>query len=195
MQARHWTVGSSITVWLASIEDVAEEEWPRLFGQMDPPRQVRCSRYRRPEDRQRCILADALARLALAQVSGADPASLSFSVQPGGKPFVPGLPWAFSLSHSASLVLCAVAPFPVGADIQCVRPVSPALLRRAAQAGYDGPGGDDFFRWWTRQEAAGKLSGQGLRLGPLPEDVDFWTVAVEGGYFVSICGEKGLFFS
>lgn len=195
METRHWAVGEHITVWLASLENVGPEEWPCLFGQMDAFRQARCQRYRRLADRKRCILADALARLALANASGREPGSFSFAVREGGKPFVPGLPWEFSLSHSGELILCAVAPFPVGADIQRVRPVSPALLRRAARAGYEGSGGEDFFRWWTCQEAAGKFTGRGLRLGPLPEDVDFWNAAVEGGYFVSICAEKRLFFS
>lgn len=184
-------------VWLAALEDVPEREWPGLYAQMDPQRQYRCGRCRRPVDQKLCVLADALARHALGQVTGQDPASIVFQRQEGGKPFAPGLGVAFSLSHSGLLALCATAPFPVGADLQLHRPLRPALLRRMTRAGYQGSSEADFFSWWVRQESAGKLTGRGLSLAPLPEGLTFFEGALdrpEGRYSYCLCAEKASLF-
>ncbi len=127
-----------VTLWLARTGEVEPEEWPRLFEQMDPSRQERCRRYRREADQKRCILADALARLALSEGTALAPGALAFAQTPEGKPYAVGLDRHFSLSHSGELVLCAVADFPVGADVQLRRPVSQAMTRRMARAGSQG---------------------------------------------------------
>lgn len=190
MKFLHWQAGGGVEAWLASVGDVPKQSWPALYAQMDPARQARCQRYRRREDKARCVLADALARRALHALTGADPAAITFAQDPGGKPYAPGLEAQFSLSHSGQLVLCAAAAFPVGADIQRHKAASDALTRRARQAGYDGQSQEDFFRWWTGQEAAGKLTGQGLRLEPPPAGL-WWSQGrldrPDGAYSYSIC--------
>ncbi len=183
-------VAPGLWVRLADVGDVAPDAWPVLFGQMSPARQAKCRRYRRNEDRALCVLADAVVRQALSQRSGVPPEAIAFDRAPGGKPFAPGLGLEFSLSHSGRLVLCAVASFPVGADIQRRRNVSEALTRRAVRAGYQGSTQAEFFRWWVRQEAAGKLSGTGLAFAPLPSDLwfaDGETRAAGETYDYSIC--------
>lgn len=186
----HWQAANNVGVWLASIGGVPDGAWAALYARMDPERQARCQRYRRGEDRARCVLADALAREVLHALTGADPAAISFARHPGGKPYAPELNAQFSLSHSGSLVLCAGAAFPVGADLQWHRAVSDRLLQRARRAGYDGNSQADFFGWWTSQEAYGKLSGRGLRLEPMPEGL-WWSRGQlngpEGVYSYSIC--------
>lgn len=193
MEFQHWQAGSGIGVWLASVDDVPGPTWDEWFARMDPQRQERCRRCRRHEDKARCILADALAREVLHALTGADVAAISFAHHPGGKPYAPGLKAEFSLSHSGSLVLCAGAAFPVGADLQRHKTVSDGLIRRAREAGYDGQDQADFFRWWTGQEAAGKLSGRGLRLEPLPAGL-WWSQGQlerpDGTYSYSICASE-----
>ncbi len=190
MECLRWRAGPGIDAWLASVDGVAQDAWAGLYAQMDPERQGRCRRYRRDMDKARCVLADALAREALHALTGADPAAIVFAQQPGGKPYAPGLEAQFSLSHSGSLVLCAAASFPVGADLQRHKSVSDALLRRAREAGYQGQGQADFFAWWTAQEAAGKLTGQGLSLEPPSQEL-WWSQdrldRPDGTYSYSIC--------
>lgn len=196
MEYQSWQIGPGIGVFLASIHAVPAGEWPDLYARMSPPRQARCHRYRRESDRQRCILADALARAALSSLSGVAPEAVALAATPQGKPYAPGLGVEFSLSHSGSLVLCAAAPFPVGADIQRARPVSQTMARRLARAGYQGRSEEDFFAWWTRQEAAGKLLGSGLALSPLPPGLAFCPGALDGldgKYFYCVAWEKGTF--
>lgn len=193
MELSHWQAAKGVGVWLASIGDVPDGAWSEWYARMDPERQARCQRYRRGEDKARCVLADALAREVLHTLTGADPAAISFAHTPGGKPYAPGLNAQFSLSHSGSLVLCAGAAFPVGADLQRHRAVSDRLLRRARSAGYDGQNQADFFGWWTAQEAAGKLSGRGLRLEPPPAGL-WWSQGQlekpDGVYSYSICAPE-----
>ena len=182
-----------VGVWLASIEDVEPGEWPALYAQMDKERQGRCDRHRREIDKRRCILADALARRALSKGTDLAPEAISFGREPSGKPYALGLDKHFSLSHSGSLALCAVAHFPVGADIQRQRSISEPMIRRLARAGYEGTSDEDFFAWWVRQEAAGKMTGKGLSLRPIPEDLQFWDGVVkesDGAYFYAICAPR-----
>lgn len=196
MEYETWQIGPGIGVFLACVHAVAPEEWPALYARMSPARQARCDRYRREGDRRRCVLADALARTALASLSGVAPEAIALAATSRGKPYAPGLDLEFSLSHSGSLVLCAAAPFPVGADIQRVRPVSQTMTRRLARAGYEGGSEEEFFDWWTRQEAGDKLLGSGLALRPLPPGLDFWSArsdGPDGKYFYCVAWKKGAF--
>lgn len=195
MRTERWTL-SGVRLWLARLEEVEREEWPALYGQMSRERQARCDRYRREADQRRCVLADALARLALSEGTKLASEELAFAQAPGGKPYAVGLDKHFSLSHSGALVLCAVADFPVGVDVQRKRPVTEALTRRMARAGYRGESEEDFFAWWVRQEAAGKLTGRGLSLRPPELELEFRQGGLEersGQYFYCICAPKGAF--
>ncbi len=77
-----------------------------------------------PHEAVRSLLKDAVscyAGIPLPEISKTD----------RGKPFFPELPdLFFSLSHSGSLVLCAVGDSPCGADVQEPRVLSDRLLRR-----------------------------------------------------------------
>ena len=76
---------------------------------------------------------------------------------PRGKPLFRGLEnrW-FSLSHSGGLALCALSDFPVGVDIEIVRPRRSGLPRRLLSgnelAAFDGTWAD-FYRVWTLTES------------------------------------------
>lgn len=88
---------------------------------------------------------------------------------PGGKPFLrfPGL--YFSLAHSESLSVCAIADSPLGVDVQKRRKMNPALVRRFFSQSeqrflLDGEREDDAFSMiWSLKEAFLKADGSGLR--------------------------------
>lgn len=90
--------------------------------------------------------------------------------RPGEKPrFLEG-PWHFSVTHTKKHAFCALARFPVGIDAEeADRPVKEALAERILS-----PGELAQYRqapdprralltFWVLKEAAGKLSGRGLR--------------------------------
>jgi len=114
----------------------------------------------------RTLLADGADRSALAR------ALLSFAVKEmweceapeivrseNGKPFFAGEEnMHFSLSHSKNHILVAVSEYPVGADIETLRPVKKEYerlfsLEMLEQFGY--------FGGWTLREAVFKLRGKG----------------------------------
>jgi len=118
-----------------------------------------------------------------------------------GKPEIVDFPRQFSLSHSGDYVLCAVSDRPIGADIQQLQ--TNADLRKLAdrfcpeterdavlQAADETTQRRIFFRFWTRREAYAKLTGESLPtvLGsPLPESLEWITIAPPPGYAAAIC--------
>ena len=82
------------------------------------------------------------------------------------KPRWPRQDCDFNLSHSGSLVACALTKTGrVGVDIEVIRPVqAAALLRRILSPREDTPAQTDdqtFFRLWTQKEAVIKAEGNG----------------------------------
>lgn len=116
-----------------------------------------------------------------------------------GKPYFPHLPHIqFSVSHSKSLILCALSDRPVGVDIEDIRPRRDSLpeyaLTEPEFCRYQSLGGDwpAFYVLWTRKEAWCKYTGQGL--APLwgqtpPETLHYGAYAGEG-WKAAVCGEE-----
>ena len=129
---------------LAGREDEALER-------LSPGRRKKALRLRRETPRLQSIGAG----LLLARFfPGGEPLA-----GPNGKPLLPGRR-EFSISHSGTLAVIALADVPVGADIQQVRPVPDAVPRRVLSPEERENG--DFFALWTRKEAVLKCLGTGL---------------------------------
>ena len=76
-----------------------------------------------------------------------------------GKPYFPEKPDIFfSLSHTASYVICAVGSSPVGIDVQIKRPVSPLLAGRVCDESELEQ--LDFYTLWSLKESYIKLYGK-----------------------------------
>ena len=86
---------------------------------------------------------------------------------PNGAP-IPENGYYWSLSHKSGFVAAVVAPYPIGIDIERLRPSSKALRNRIASTKewQLGPKIDPdllFFRFWTAKEAVLKAVGVGMR--------------------------------
>ena len=86
-----------------------------------------------------------------------------------GKPYFPSHPnYHFSLSHSGTYALCAVAHAPVGVDIEVVRPHHPKLAERICSAEEltwlnNQPDREHaLLQLWTAKESRVKYTGTGL---------------------------------
>lgn len=90
-----------------------------------------------------------------------------------GKPWFPKYPQLhFSLSHSRGLALCGEGGYPLGVDVERVRPRREGLARYVLSAlefaWFQRQGGDwgSFCTLWTLKEARVKCTGAGLRQAP-----------------------------
>ena len=146
-----------------------------------------------------------LAALQDLQLPVAEP--LDITCGDGGKPALENGP-EFSLSHSGERVLCALSDRAVGADIQPLRPYTPALVRRffTAEEGdwLEAQQERDlaFTLLWSLKESYVKLRGGGIagvhldsftvRIDPeghaqIPSSgMKLW-YTVSDGYAMSVC--------
>ncbi|MBU8536768.1 4'-phosphopantetheinyl transferase family protein [Falsiroseomonas tokyonensis] len=138
------------------------------------------ARFHFDADRRAYIAAHALAREMLAEAGGLPAEDWTFDIGRHGKPEVAaahGLPWLrFNLSHTRSLVACAVtAVDDLGLDVEDLarREAGPGLAERyfapaeaallSAMPPADRHAG--FLRIWTLKEAYVKATGEGIGAG------------------------------
>ena len=140
-------------------QPLSEAELSALARFLPPERQ---DRAKTPE----ALCAYALLCRALHELYGLeDLPQLSYGEH--GKPYFASHPDVhFSLSHTRGAALLAVHNEPIGADIECLRPVSGAMRTRfhAANAA-------DFWRLWVHRESRCKrrgISAVSLRNGEVP---------------------------
>lgn len=118
-----------------------------------------------------------------------------------GKPYFPGRKELhFNLSHTGTLLLCALDSAPVGADVQLLRDPRPSLAARvfspAELAWFQSQGGGagPFCRLWVLKESRVKHDGTGLTYSirsvpiPLPPEPGE-SVRHDGLVFTALAGE------
>lgn len=174
---------------------------------MPRPRLVRCARLVHSDDRRRAASSHKLLRIGLDTFAGRRVSLDSWTETERGKPFLakePGL--HFSIAHSGEMVLCAIADSPVGADIEALRPVSPALLHKFACPGEldaletEGFRAENILSLWTRKESYGKFLGVGIghsrifqaflwrkSVTPPPENACLTDLSLPYGYLGAVC--------
>jgi len=180
--------GPVVTVWTWSLDaaDLSAEAAAALLSEDE---KARSARLVSDLHRRRFAAGRARLRLLLGQHLGLEPAALSFSLNPYGKPSLVQAPsFHFSLSHSEDEAMLAVSDtLVVGADVERVRAVDHLDLayryfhadEAAAIAAHARPEDQRraFFRIWTLKEAVVKALGLGLSI---PLD----------GFVLSIAGER-----
>lgn len=166
-----------------NITTVSAERLARWESWLSPEKRQRVDCLK-PKQRLQSVCGDGLAREMLAEQLGIAPEDIVFTYNENGKPLTEGA--FFSVSHSHHVVGCAVSDRPVGLDIERIRPV-PERLGRALEPWERT---EEFWRLWTRREAALKCRGDGL--GAWKNDREeglTFTHPVYPAYAVSICEE------
>lgn len=146
--------------------------YAKLYDAVSPQRRQKIDTLRFQKDRRLSLAAGHLLEQGLQELGVEE-----YEIQYGeyGKPYLQNIPdLHFSLSHSGNYAVCVFYHRPVGVDIQQIRPVSPALLKRVctqeerrfleAQDPEKVP--EAFCRLWTAKESFMKLEGRGLRIIP-----------------------------
>lgn len=169
---------STVHLWWACPDDASEQHLVLLTD----VERCRRSAFYRDVDRNRFTVGVALSRLVLASVVGTDPAALEIvreclrcGAPDHGKPRLrtPGAP-EFSVAHAGRFVVLAVAPGPVGVDVEArarmpgAREIGAAVLapdERARLNGRTDAGQrDELLATWVRKEAVLKSIGAGLAI-------------------------------
>ncbi|MEU6171448.1 4'-phosphopantetheinyl transferase superfamily protein [Streptantibioticus parmotrematis] len=201
-------------VWALRVSSYADA-LPNSLVLLDAAERERHKAFVRAADRASYAAAHVALRRLLGAYADADPAALEFTRETcpvcagaHGRPALAGGAGPhFSLSHSADMVLIAVAGTPVGADVERIPEgrfvddvarslhprerdelaALPAQERRAA-----------FARCWTRKEAYLKGTGEGLAgdpardyvgSGDAPATLPGWSLAdwtVDEGYAAAV---------
>lgn len=140
----------------------------------------------------------------------AEPIPLTYRYGERGKPYFENIPLFFSISHSGEYVLCAVSRRELGADIQKIQ--SADVLKLAKRFFSESEcrtleGCEShrerqrlFFGFWTRKEAYGKLTGEGLaatlredmRSAEEQREVEWMNVSPPEGYALAVCRLKDI---
>lgn len=165
-----------IDLWYQDIGDqVRWDERERLTGLTDD--EIRhADGFRNQEVRDRFIRTRSLLRGALASYMQTSPRDVTILRGRYGKPYLPGNPLFFNVSHSGDKLVLAVTDIAdVGVDIEeCRERRSLAGLAKRCfaveeQAYWrDLPTAEKletFYRFWTAKEAFVKATGRGIGLG------------------------------
>ncbi len=154
-------------VWRIRLDEVAEDRCLPLSAE----ERDRAARFRFEKDRIHYVRSHGALRSILAAATNAP---LQFAFGERGKPYLSGAPEIrFNLSHSHGMALVGVAlGVDIGVDIERARaiPNCEAIAQRffppSEAAGFaaapEGGREREFFRRWTRIEAALKAQGIGL---------------------------------
>lgn len=179
----------TLHLWQINLEprisaDPALPPLVNLAAHLTPPEQQRLQALRRIEDQRRFGRSRAALRQILAAYLHLSPLAVPLAYSPQGKPYLATPPdLHFNLSHSGDWAILACAPWPIGVDVEQIRP----LRRRAGLVRHcltpteqqamdqsDAAALDRlFFRYWTCKEAHLKATGDGLQRSMQTITVDF----------------------
>jgi len=126
-------------------------------------------RYRRWQDAQLSLLGKVLLQYGLRTRYNISEAETG--ILPNKKPYLKGHHLHFNISHSKDLVVCAIAEYALGIDIEFNDPKVSYLDFKFQMTNYEFQEIDNsdnktkgFFTYWTRKEAVIKAHGAGMML-------------------------------
>jgi 4'-phosphopantetheinyl transferase len=168
-----------VHVWRTSLTDHGSDSKLEALNEvLAPDEKQRASRYYFRRDRNRFVVARALARIILGRYIGVSPREIRFTYNLFGKPFLDGLSGVirklqFNVAHSHNAALIAVTgDRKIGIDVEWIRDdidVSPIVerffsqeeigeLRKSSRCDRR----QTFYQYWTCKEAFVKAVGKGL---------------------------------
>ncbi|WP_405725247.1 4'-phosphopantetheinyl transferase superfamily protein [Streptomyces sp. NBC_01537] len=176
--AAHRRAANSASVWIANAEQQGETACRLASGILDASEQQKAAAIRQEPNRVSYVVAHVALRLLLGSFLDIPAAAVRFTREdcpkcgsPHGRPATEGGGVHFSLSHSGSISLLALADSPVGIDVEKIPQLDTARevgarLHPAEQAELAAASDDAkplvFARTWARKEAYLKGIGIGL---------------------------------
>ena len=160
-------------LYTASVAPLADAaRYAAAYAEVSPARREKTDRFRFEKDRRLSLGAELLLRRAL-RAEGLGEVPMAFTCGAQGKPYFKDGGVYFNLSHSGEYVLCALAPYEVGCDVEQITPIDLKIARRFFfRSEYDDIAAQEteearselFFRYWTLKESFMKVTGLGMKL-------------------------------
>ncbi|GIN69094.1 MULTISPECIES: 4'-phosphopantetheinyl transferase family protein [Bacillus] len=149
------------------------DQFERMMAIVPEEKREKINRYRYPEDANRTLIGDVLARSIIRETFGLPYDRITFTAGRYGKPSAEGLPdFHFNISHSGSWIVCAAGDCPVGVDVEKIKPVNFDIAERFfspeehrdLMAKSESERLSYFYHLWTMKESFVKQAGKGLSL-------------------------------
>lgn len=184
------------------ISEMTPEIYELFYAWISPERQARAERYRRREDRLRCVAGEVLLRYVLKKTRNLT--EMTVECNEFGKPGIKGMgDFYYNLSHSGEWVVIAYGDSEVGIDIEqiCMNAGKEKIARQyftEHECDYIFEAGEEraverFFEIWTAKESYVKYLGTGLRMPLNSFDVLsmetplFYKWVLDDEYCIALC--------
>ncbi len=189
-------------IYQGKISEFSGEEYNKAFDLLSEERKQAVLRMRFEKDRKRSVLGEYLARKGISAQRGIPEKDVKILRTENGKPFCENLNIHFSIAHSKELAVCAVHDFPVGIDVEFIRPLDLRVTRFACTEGdldFINTASTQtekeylFFKLWTAKEAFIKFHGKvlaDLKTVEYRDIKDNCQYFEQSGYIISVYSEK-----
>lgn len=112
------------------IRELSDKEYCKWYSLMSVKKQHRVDRFRLEDDKKRTVVGEMLARKAISDWCNVAVEDVIFDYEEYGKPYAVGLNVEFNISHSGDIVVCAIDSYPVGIDVERIRPIDLKVAER-----------------------------------------------------------------
>ena len=180
-------------------ENVEDETFNYLFQFVEKDKQARVNRLKFKKDKDLTVDGDILAKTAISKVFGIAAADMKFGVGEFGKPYLASHKDAhYNISHSGSIVVCAVYDKPIGIDIQKMNDMNfdsiakRVFTKNEQEIYFSAPTEmqkEQFYRIWTAKESLIKFLGTGVRdlSKEIEPDCVIGSSCVFDDYILAVC--------
>lgn len=161
-----------------------------LLSFVSAEKQEIISKYHKKEDAKRALISDVLLRRIICSDLGIENKDIVFDRNEYGKPSLKDYPdYYFNISHSGDWVVCCTCNFPIGVDVEQIKPIDFTIAKRFFSTNeYKNLMNKNvqqrlpyFFELWTLKESYIKAIGKGLSI-PL----NSFTLRIDAGY-ITVC--------
>ena len=151
------------------VSKMSDEQILKLYKASDEARKAKADKIKNEPAKRLSIVAGDLARNAIAEELNISPDDIKFRTKGKGKPYVENQKIEFSISHSGTIVVCAISDTPVGIDIERIGDPNAKVAQKfftEDERNYVfekcALSRQRFFEIWTRKEAYVKKIGSGV---------------------------------
>jgi 4'-phosphopantetheinyl transferase len=163
-----------LKVVIMRFNEIPEEIFNYFLPHISMQRKTKISRLVKKVDKDTSLMSEILIRHVISEELDVESNKFNIKEDTYGKPYSDNIQnLYFNISHSQDWIVCAISSFPVGVDIEKIRPINFIDISKlyftsdeykliAAKKLKEQQ--DTFYRLWTLKESLIKANGKGLFL-------------------------------